>query len=132
MWSSNREGLQEENWTANHFVPLLPLLDPDAPVQGMDGGFEAYSVFEAVQVSVDDYFHVTWERKDYVGKVDNKCEECVQLSFMKLCANYGLYMWPILPDTSFEHVRILKERVELELVEECSTQRKQYYRMVLM
>ena len=42
----------------------------------------------------------------------------------------GLYFWPVRPDTSFEEIRVLKQRVDLELILDQSTQHRQCYRIV--
>ena len=43
--------LQEENWTANHFMPLLPLVDSNAAVIEVESGFEDYDHFNITDVS---------------------------------------------------------------------------------
>ena len=76
-----------------------------------------------------DFYIVTWNKSDYVARVDQLSGHDVLLNMMEEDTR-GLYFWPVRPDTSFEEIRVLKQRVDLEFILDQSTQRRQCYRIV--
>lgn len=125
MWSTNRDDLLEENWTSNHFVPLLPLTEK-CTVE-LAGSFTVYNHFQSHEVSLDEYYSVTWEGQEFVCRLEYMRQDHVQLQFLSLL-EVGLYFLEPSPETSYEHVNVLNELIKLDLAPEFSSHRRLVYR----
>ena len=129
MWTSTRDDVIETHWTANHFVPLLHISTANETITVDCGPFSLYNKFRLSDVNVSDFFILTWKGQDIVGRVDEILAD--SMLFLNFMVNErGFLVWPLSPDTSHEHIAVLKEKVQMEFVSEKSSYRKQYYRMV--
>ena len=125
MWSSNRpDEMDEDNWVANHVVPLLPL----SPTVDSVSSFRVYNKFTTADVNINAFFIITWNGDDYTSRIDHICSENVMLNIMERVKD--LFCFSTQPDTSLEDGSVLKQRVQLDLVPECSTHRKLFNRLV--
>ena len=135
MWTTNRQDLPEAHWTANHFVPLLPITDSTAPVSVVDHDMalandEMIDEMPDVDMNENDFFMTEWEGTCYVAKVEkiDHSTSTVLLNFME--QRHNMFVWPAREDTSWESMSSLQRKVHLELDEAKSTQRQQFYKLV--
>ena len=134
MWTTNRQDLPEAHWTTNHFVPLLPITDSTAPVSVVDQHMtlvtdEMIDEMPDVDMNENDFFMTEWEGTCYVAKVEkiDHSTSTVLLNFME--QRHSMFVWPAREDTSWESMSTLQRKVYLELVEDKSTQRQQFYKL---
>ncbi|GFS08364.1 hypothetical protein ElyMa_006593400 [Elysia marginata] len=99
MWTTTRgDEMVDDNWCANHFVPLLPLVSNKVkPV-------------EVVQRSLNpvtgNFFFVRWQGEGFVARVEEVEEPgLILLSFMEKKDN--CYTWPLKEDLSLEDEDVL-------------------------
>ncbi|KAK7460746.1 hypothetical protein BaRGS_00038824 [Batillaria attramentaria] len=129
MWTTTRKNLAESHWTANHFVPMLPITDPSAEVSVDDQHNHTFLEEPCESVNVNTFYVAEWNKKNYVAKVENvsHSEDLVLLSFMQ--EKDGFYVWPASADLSWEPVSALKRQVFIELDLAKSSQRIQFYKI---
>ena len=122
LWTSTRaDEMEDEHFTANHFVPLLPL-----SLTAYD--YVPSSSDQCIKPVLHCFFEVCWQGQTYVARIEEIAEDgFLHLKFMKECD--GFYFWPVTEDYSWEHPSVLSAPVELDLVPERSTQRKQMYKV---
>ena len=126
--------MQNDNWVANHFVPLLPMTDPSTPVSvSSNNAFVKPAEIGVTTAKVSDCFLALWGNRAFVARVDEEDNEhnLVLLNYMKYRKAEALYVWPTPEDTSWEDVNVLRERVDIELVPAKSTHRIQLYKYKL-
>ena len=125
LWTSTRaDEMADEHFTANHFVPLLPL---------------STTAYEHTNISpemspnpkavLNSLFLVCWHGQEYVARIEEIAEDgFIHLKFMTKCDGY--YFWPCEEDYSWEHQSVLKAMVNIGLVPERSTKRKRKYKII--
>jgi hypothetical protein len=123
MWSSNREGLPWEHWTANHVLPLVPSLHDIANDMQDD---VLNTGFVADMPQVGEFYHVDWHGRQFVGQVVDLDDNLALVSFLAQTGD-GLYYWPSRSDRGWEPVDHIRGRVELVLDELRSSRRKQFF-----
>lgn len=128
LWTSARQDVSDEHWTANHFVPLLPASTNSTPViePDLNNAFLQADGQDATP-ALNNLYLALWQGKNYVARVDAIDADIVLLNFMS--ERDGLFSWPSTEDTSWEHASALQRPVELQLVASRSSQRNQYYRI---
>ena len=126
MWSSNREDLTMEHWTANHVLPLLPSLQDIADDMQND---VLNTGFLADMPQVGEFYHVNWHGQQYVGQVVDIDKNLALVSFLAETAD-GLFYWPSRADRGWEPADQIKGRVELVLDKLKSTQRTQFFNII--
>ena len=111
MWSSNRDPTQEF-WTANHVVPLLPVMQPDQIICEEQPNHPPQNAAPSTKRNAQMNDFVTArvlpangnvsKAKTYIGVVRKVEEEGVNVLFMKKASSNSLYyIWPDMDDPSF-------------------------------
>lgn len=125
MWSSNRtDSISENNWTSNHFVPMMPIVDPASSVSVEDVLHEA---FLEGPVSVNDFFTIDWKGQEFVAQVLELDGNMIKVSFLHKKQGIGYY-YPPTDDLSWEDIGNLKRKISLEMDLTRSTHRCQFFR----
>ena len=133
MWTSSRKDMTPIHWTADHFVPLLPLTDPDQEVLVTDDEDNAPSLLldisttPAVDLQDELYFVLGRVSSTLPSSLDVD-SDMVLLDFMT--ETDGFYTWTNKEDTSWESVSVVITKAQLELVPDRSTQRRQLFHLV--
>ena len=128
MWTSTRLDQSDENWTSNHFVPLMrKRLDPDEASVRCDEDAHNNAFIEVL--TVGNFFTIDWKGTEYVAQLKQLEDNLAKVSFLHWKEGFGFF-FPPEADLSWEDMSSLKEEVFLEMDLGKSTHRVQYFKRV--
>ena len=135
MWTSSRKDLTTIHWTADHFVPLLPLTDPDQEMLVTDDEDNAppllldISTTPAVDLQEDELYFVLWHGQQYIAKISSLDVDSDMVLLDFITKKDGFYTWPDKEETFGESISAVITTAHLELVPDRSTQRRQLFHL---
>ena len=113
------------HWTADHFVPLLPLTDPEQEVLVTDDEDNAPSLLLDISTTPavdlqDKLYFVLWQGQQYIAKISSLD---VDSDIWFMTEKDGFYTWTNKEDTSWESISAVITKAHLE---QKYTERQEY------